>query len=94
MTPRGKAAIFRNADLCLCKFVDTRALSEGSQVLALDAVQDGEERVEIYAGEERAGPVGVSHDRMGSAIGIEFDPHRRFVLYAFRQPAADHELGH
>ena len=24
---------------------------------------------------------------------VEFDPHGRFVLYAFRQPAADHELG-
>src|SRR5829696_7844263 len=30
---------------------------------------------------------------MGSAVGVEFDPHGRVVLYEFRQPAADHEMG-
>ena len=67
--------------------------SAGRRKLPAGNVQNSEERVEVHAGEERAGTVEVSHGRMGGAVGVELDPHGRFELYAFRRPVADHELG-
>ena len=60
---------------------------------ALDAVQDGEQRIEVHGWEGPTRPIEALYNRMRSATGVELDPSGSLALHEFRWPAADHELG-
>jgi hypothetical protein len=60
---------------------------------ALDAVQDGEQRIEVHGWEGPTRPIEALYDCMRSATGVELEPRGRLSLHEFRWPAADHELG-